>query len=56
MEVKMLTIPVSPQFYALFRLKAAERNQTIAAFGRKVLEKAVEESSETTREKELVHG
>lgn len=44
-QYKMLTIPVTPEFYARFRLKAAENNQTIAAYGRLWLERAMKEPS-----------
>lgn len=51
-KIKMLTIPVSPEFYAQFRLAAAKKNQTIAAYGRVWLERAVSEPVERKRKKE----
>lgn len=43
-SARMLTIPVSEDFYNQFRILAAENNLTIAGYGRQLLEKAMSES------------
>lgn len=44
-KIRMLTIPVDNSFYISFRMLAASKNLSIAALGRKVLQRELSEST-----------